>query len=129
MNLFDSLPPDNHTSKGEAARDAALNVLRVHRAALIRKSTAAVLRFVLAGGQVCADDVRDEIAIPPGTSPTFWGVVFRDLADAGILRRLTYRPSTRAVAHARPLSVWELADRDAAVARLTELSKIIAAIN
>ncbi len=126
-SLYDALPVDNRTSEGEARRDAALGLLRVHRAALIRRVTAAALRFVLAGGEVCADDVRCEIPIPPDVSPKCVGSVFRDLADAGILRRIGYRPSVRPIAHARPVSVWQLADRDAATVHLAELDKIIAA--
>ncbi len=126
-SLYDALPADNRTSEGEARRDAALGTLRVHRAALIRKFTAAALRFVLAGGEVCADDVRGEIPIPADVSPKCVGVVFRDLSDLGILRRAGYRASARPIAHARPLSVWTLADRDAAVAHLAELEKLIAA--
>lgn len=125
-SLYDAIPADKRTSAGEARRDAALGTLRVHRAVLIRKFTAAALRFVLAGGEVCADDVRGEVEIPADVSPKCVGVVFRDLADAGILRRAGYRASVRPIAHARPLSIWHLADRDAAVAYLAELERIIA---
>jgi hypothetical protein len=126
-SLFDSLSANNSPIEGEARRDAALGMLRIHRAAIIRKLTAAALRFVLSGGEVCADDIREDVPLPDGISPRCVGVVFRDLSDAGILRRLTYRPSTRPIAHARPLSVWTLADRDAATAHLAALEKIIAA--
>ena len=63
-----------------------------------------------------SDDVRDLVPIPAGISPKLVGCVFRDLADAGILRRFGFRTSALPVAHARPLSVWRLAD--AASARL-----------
>lgn len=120
VSIFDSEPPC-HGAEGEARRDAALNLLRQHRAALVRECTAATLRLALANGEVCADDVRPLLTIPKEVSPKFVGCVFRDLADAGILRRIGYRTSKRAIAHARPLSLWTLADADAATARLASL--------
>ena len=104
---------------GEARRDAALNLLRVRRADLIRACTAAALRVALDRGEVTADDVRALVPIPADLSPKLVGCVFRDLADARILRRAGFRTSTRPIAHARPLSVWRLADADAANAWLT----------
>jgi hypothetical protein len=105
-------------AEGEARRDAALCLLRARRADLIRACTAAALRVALGRGEVCADDVRAVVPIPADISPKLVGVVFRDLADAGILRRAGFRPSTRPAAHARPLSVWQLADAGAALAWL-----------
>lgn len=110
FNLFDPDPSVNGTPDGEARRDAALNHLRVHRGELIRQFQAAAVRFALERGEVCADDVRPLVPIPPGTSPKLVGTVFRDLSDAGILRNVGYRKSRRPVAHARPLTVWALAD-------------------
>ena len=112
------LPPIDNAGEGEARRDAALNRLRARRADLIRECTAAALRVALDRGEVCADDVRAVVPIPADISPKFVGVVFRDLADAGILRRAGFRNSTRPAAHARPLSLWRLADADAALAWL-----------
>ena len=119
MNILQPNGPE-----GEALRDSALNVLRVHRAGLIRQCTAAAIRVAIASGEVCADDVCALVAIPPGISPKFVGCVFRDLADAGILRREGYRNSNRPVAHSRPLSVWRIADAYAANIRLAALSAI-----
>ena len=81
------LPQIVNAGEGEARRDAALNLLRGRRAALIRESTAVALRVVLDWGEVWADDVRAVVTIPAAVSPKLVGVVFRDLADAGILRR------------------------------------------
>ena len=112
--LFDAEP--DYKAEGEARRDKALNLLRVRRADLIRDLTAAALRVAIDRGEVCADDVRALVPIPPDISPKLVGVVFRDLADAGILHRAGFRNSTRPAAHARPLSIWMLADADAAQA-------------
>lgn len=112
------LSPIGNGGEGEARRDAALNLLRVRRADLIRECTAAALRVALDRGEVCADDVRAVVPIPADISPKLVGVVFRDLADAGILRRAGFQNSTRPAAHARPLSLWRLADAASALARL-----------
>lgn len=114
------LPPC--AADGEARRDSALNLLRVRRADLIRACSAAALRVAIDRGEVCADDVRALVPIPAGISPKLVGCVFRDLADAGILRRIGFRNSKRPTAHARPLSVWHLADSAAASAWLAALN-------
>lgn len=108
----------DNAGEGEARRDAALNLLRVRRAELIRECTAAALRVVLDRGEVCADDVRAIVPTPADISPKLVGCVFRDLADAGILRRAGFQNSTRPAAHARPLSLWRLADDATAFAWL-----------
>ena len=117
-SLFDALPAFNANAEAESRRDKALSLLRVRRADLIRECTVAALRVAIDRGEVCADDVRTLVKIPPDISPKLMGVVFRDLADAGIFRRAGFRNSTRRAAHARPLSVWQLADAAAAVAWL-----------
>jgi hypothetical protein len=118
FSLFEPKPACNGGADGEARRDKALTLLRVRRADLIRECTAAALRVVLDRGEVCADDVRALVAIPADISPKLVGVVFRDLADAGILRRVGFRKSNRPAAHARALSVWQLAEGAAALAWL-----------
>lgn len=115
-----SLPPT--TAEGQAQRDAALTLLRARRAGLVRACTAAALRVALDRGEVSADDVRAAVPIPADISPKLVGVVFRDLADAGILRRSGFRNSTRPAAHARPLSVWSLTDAAAATAHLAAVN-------
>jgi hypothetical protein len=54
------------------------------------------------------------VELPPGVSPKAFGPLASPLATAGILRSAGYEKSCRPVAHSRPVSVWQLADRDAA---------------
>lgn len=121
FNLLGPDPARNGPGDGEARRDAALALLRARRADLIRVLQAAALRVALERGEVCADDVRALVAIPPAMSPKCVGAAFRELADAGYLRRAGFRNSNRPIAHARPLSVWRLADAAGAAARLAAL--------
>lgn len=109
---------------GDDLRDAALDALRDHRADLIRECAAAALRVALARGEVSADDVRAAVPIPADVNPVFVGCVFRDLAADGILRRAGFRNSTRPAAHARPVSVWAIADAAEATARLASLRTV-----
>lgn len=109
-------------TEGEALRDTALAILRARRADLIRSCTIAALRIALERGEVSADDVRAVVEIPDGMNPKCIGAVFLDLACDAIIRRVGFRKSARRVAHARQLSIWRIADRDAATARLAALS-------
>lgn len=112
------LPPIGNAGDGEVRRDAALNLLRQRRAALVRDLTRAAVRLALTGDDITADDVRAVVPIPEGIKPVVVGAAMRDLADTGIIRRVGYRNSQRPEAHARPLSVWRLADAAAAHAWL-----------
>lgn len=113
------VPPDGENNgDGERLRDEALNLLRTHRAAIVRELTRAAVTIALERGTVCADDVRDRVPIPPGIRPVVVGAAMRDAADAGIITRIGYRKTRRALAHARPLTVWQLTDREAAAAWL-----------
>ena len=111
---------DENNGEGERLRDEALNLLRTHRARLIRELTRAAVLIALERGTVCADDVRDRVPIPSEINPVIVGAAMRDVADAGIITRAGYRKTCRAIAHARPLTVWQLVDREAAVAWLRD---------
>ena len=118
-SLFDPGPPRNGRAEGGARRYAALALLRARRSVLIREMQTAALRIALESGEVTADDVRPLVMIPADIKPAFVGVVFKDLAHAGILRHSgIYRRSCRPVAHARPNPIWRLADAAGASAWL-----------
>ncbi|TPW00841.1 MAG: hypothetical protein FD124_3890 [Alphaproteobacteria bacterium] len=125
-NLFDFRPDHNDELEGETRRDAALTLLRVRRAVLIRELQAAALRVALDRGAVCADDVRALVPIPVAVSPKVVGAAFRELADTGILCRAGFINSKRPQAHARPLTQWQLADAAGAAAWLAAHSPLTA---
>lgn len=110
------LPPAlaRNGAEDEPLRDVALALLRAPRGALVHDFQQAALRVAIPVGTVTADDVRHLVPIPAVVSPKCVGAAFRELANAGIFWRVGFGNSKRAVAHARPRSVWEL--RDAAVA-------------
>jgi hypothetical protein len=110
-----STPPDT----GADRRNAALELLRRRRAALVRRGQRALLGQLLAAGTATADDVRAAVELPLDIDPRCMGAVPGELADADIIRPAGYVRTGRPAGHARPVLRWQLANRDAALAWLT----------
>jgi hypothetical protein len=117
------ITPDLHQAgqqEGECCKDAAHSLLEATREVCLRRARRALLVELLADGTATADDVVEMIGSAiEGIDPRWRGAVPGPLAQAGIIRD-TGRSvkSSRPEAHARKLTVWELADRDAALAWL-----------
>lgn len=107
-------------AEGERCRDAALVLLAERRAAVVHAGQRALLLRLLDAGTATADDVRDAVPLPPGIGPRCYGAVPTPLAEAGIIRAAGYQRTARPLAHARPVTVWALADRDAALVWLAD---------
>lgn len=103
---------------GEALKRAAHRLLEAHRERLIRRARRALLSHLLAHHTATIDDVRAVVAVTPGVNPKAFGSVPGPLAIAHIVRPAGAKKTGRAVGHARPVTVWELADRVAAIAWL-----------
>ncbi len=125
-SLFSADPQSNGGADGEARRDAALDLLLVHRGPLIRQIQAAAVRTAIEQWEVCADDVRALVPIPDGVNPKVVGAVFASLGRSQILQCIGFKKSTRPEAHARPIGKWRLANRSAAIKFLVELERNIA---
>jgi hypothetical protein len=108
----------DHASEGERRKCAALDLLAARRAVYVRRGRRALLTRLLCAGTATADDVRDAAQLPPGIRPVALGAVPGPLALAGIIHAAGYATTRRAEAHARPVTVWALADRAAALAWL-----------
>jgi hypothetical protein len=104
--------------EGERLRDAALALLVKRRTAVVRAGQRALLRRLLDAGTGTADDVRAAVELPPGIGPRSFGAVPASLVEAGVIRATGYQRTARPTAHARPNTVWALADRAAALAWL-----------
>jgi hypothetical protein len=100
---------------GEVRKAEAIALLADRRAVYVRQGQRALLKALLAAGTATADDVRNSLNLPPGIDPVCLGAVPSALARAGITCRDGFVPTCRPMAHARPLSVWRLADRAAAL--------------
>ena len=113
MNNFpDFMGHDHDHAEGERQRDIALARIAEKRPALKLLLQRAALAIALERGTVTADDVRAAVPIPSNVNPKLNGAALRALAALGILTAGDYVPSGRPVAHARPVRVWHLADRD-----------------
>jgi hypothetical protein len=105
--------------EGERRKGDALALLADYREAVIRRAQRALLAVLLETGSATADHVRQHVNLPPGIGPKCFGAVPLPLARAGIIRADGYAKTCRPTAHARPLTVWLLADRAAAERWLT----------
>jgi hypothetical protein len=108
----------NTCQEGDALKRAALALLGRCRSVLIRRGRRALLRAVLERGRASIDAVRDVVPIPPGIAPKLFGTVPGVLAGAGLIRACQAARTSRPLAHARRVTVWELADRKGAFAWL-----------
>ena len=88
-----------------------------------------MLRKILESGSATIDDVRAIVPIPMTANAKAFGAVPNALAKAGIIRRIGFVKSTRAIANARPISRWELADTAKAYAWLTAHPALVTGAN
>jgi hypothetical protein len=102
-------------AEGEKRKADAQALLAEKRESLVRRAQRALVATVLTRGAATADDVRDIVDLPSGVDPKCFGAVPVPLARAGIIRRDGFISTCRPLAHARPVSVWKLVDREAAI--------------
>ena len=104
---------------GEAKKRYSHSLFESHSEPLLTAGRRALILKVLESGSATIDDVRAVVPIPMTANPKAFGAVPNALAKAGIIRRIGFVKSTRAIANARPISRWELADTAKAYAWLT----------
>ena len=108
--------PQADTAEGHRRKRIVLAELRHRRSTLVRKACRLLIERLLAGApDATADNIRDGLEVPPGIDPRCLGAVPVRLYQAGIIHTVGYRRSRRRDAHARPLNVWRLTDRAAAI--------------
>jgi hypothetical protein len=106
--------------EGDRLKIGALALLADRREAVIRRAQRALLTVLLETGLATADDVRELVKLPPGIGPKCFGAVPLALARAGIIQPNGFRNTARREGHARPVTVWRLADRAAALRWLAD---------
>jgi len=111
---MNSLSCKDGMAEGERRKQDALASLAERRDVYVNRGRRALLARLLEVGTATADDVRSVVELPPGVNPTCFGSVPSPLAQAGVIYRAGYRETTRPEGHARPVTVWRLADREAA---------------
>jgi hypothetical protein len=102
------------TADGERLKADALALLEARRELYVRRGRRAMLEVLLRSGTATADDVRDAVELPKGINPKLFGIVPGPLARAGIIRQAGFAKTHRPEGHARPITIWALADRAAA---------------
>lgn len=109
------------SAEGERRKLAAHALHAARRSDLVRAGRRALLLAMLQreSGTATADDVRARVQLPAGVAPVCLGVVPGELARAGIIRAAGYTVTARPEAHARPVKLWALADRAAALGWLS----------
>ena len=110
---------DADASEGERLKLKAHSLLKARREAIVRRARRALLSVLIQNGEATADDVRAVVSVPEGVNPKLFGAVPGELAELGIIFGDRYVKSARPEAHARPVQLWLLIDRAAAVQWLT----------
>ena len=100
--------------EGERRKQDAFATLTTNRETVIRRAQRALLTTLLENGSATADDVRELVELPPGINAKCFGAAPGVLARAKIIRADGFAKTCRPVGHARPVTVWALADRSAA---------------
>jgi hypothetical protein len=106
--------------EGESLKADALDLLEDHREVYIRRGRRALLEVLLQRGTATADDVREAVKLPPGINPKCFGSVPGLLAKLEIIEQVGFVKTNRPEGHARPVAVWGLVDRDAAMRWLAD---------
>ena len=100
--------------EGERRKGEVLDMLAARREVYVNRGRRALLERLLSASTATADAVRDAVELRDGVDPKCFGAVPGPLVRSGIIRRVGFAPTCRAVGHARPVTVWELVDSDAA---------------
>jgi hypothetical protein len=106
--------------EGERRKLDAFATLTTNRETVIRRAQRALLTVLLETGSATADDIRRLVELPRGIGPKCFGAVPLPLVRAGIIQADGYAKTCRPTAHARPLTIWRLADRGKALRWLAD---------
>src|SRR4051794_24675715 len=104
------------TSAGEIQKQLELARLRRCRSGLVRLGQRALLTRLIDHETATIDDVRAAVTLPPDISPKLFGSVPGPLVALGLIQADGYAKTTRSIGHRRPIQVWRLIDRNAALA-------------
>ena len=109
-----------HRGDGEERKARALAALERRCNRCVLQGRRALLHWMLEKGIATADDVRAAVPLPSDVDARCFGAVPGPLANLGIIRHCGFQKSTRRERHGSYMTVWELADREAAIAWLQD---------
>jgi len=105
---------------GQRLKEQVLTALQARYRTEIAQAQRAMVRLLLERGECTIDDVRAALDLSDTARTKWLGAAVGELQRAGIIRHAGYVASSRAVAHARPISRWALADTSAALSWLRD---------
>lgn len=114
MTCNNNCNPCHNGAEGERRKLEAFAILTVARKTVIRRAQRALLTVLLETGSATADDLRELVDLPPGINAKCFGAAPGVLARSKIIRADGFAKTCRPVGHARPVTIWKLADRPAA---------------
>lgn len=85
------------------------------RKGVVLRARRALLTVLLERGEASADDVRAAVALPEGVNAKVFVAVPGTLAELRLIEHVGFAKTNRKTAHARPISIWRLLDRVAAL--------------
>lgn len=106
-------------AESERRKADALATLAERREVYVNRARRALLMALLDGSTATIDDVRFAVELPAGINPQCFGAVPGALARADIIHADGYDRTCRPEGHARPVTIWRLADPAAAEHWLT----------
>lgn len=105
---------------GDQLKTRALAGLGARHRDDILRAQRAMIRVLLERREGTVEDVRAGLNLPDAARTKWLGAAVAELRRAGIIRHAGWVESSRPVAHARPISLWALADSSAALTWLAE---------
>lgn len=103
---------------GEAGKLLAMSLLREHRYESVLKAQRAMVGLLLRQAEGSVDDLHRVLGeIANDGDPAYWlGAALHGLRLSGVIRKTGFVETCRKVAHRRPVSMWTLTSRPAALA-------------
>lgn len=89
---------------GRALRDSQLALFQLREAEFLETCRALAIEVIKRNGKVSINDIRERLAVPPGTHPSVLGAVFRTKQ----FRVVGFTEATHPQAHARIVRVYAL---------------------
>ena len=118
---------DAKRNEGKRLKSDIQSELEARRGYWIEQGRRALLTVALERGAASTDDVHEHVTLPDDIGPCCLGCIPRKLAKTGVIKREGYVPTSRKEAKNRPVSLWIIKDRDAALRYLANIPPLATA--
>jgi hypothetical protein len=100
--------------EGIERKREAIALLSARRESIVRRGRRALLARLLEAETATIDSVRAAVPLPAEVNPKVFGAVPSELVEIGAIIADGFTRTVRPEAHARPVQIWRLHDRQAA---------------